>query len=37
MYKMVTRAKKWGKILGYNAAEVGAQLIGKGIEFLDFI
>ncbi|OXA51356.1 uncharacterized protein LOC110852002 isoform X3 [Folsomia candida] len=37
MYKMVTRAKKWKKILKYNLAEVGAQIFTKGIEFLEFI
>lgn len=34
---MVTRAKKWKKILKYNLAEVGAQIFTKGIEFLEFI
>jgi len=37
MYKMVSRAKKWKKILKYNLAEVGAQIVTKGIEFLEFV
>jgi len=37
MYKMVTRAKKWKKILKYNLAEVGAQLITKALDYMTFI
>ncbi|ODN02565.1 hypothetical protein Ocin01_04117, partial [Orchesella cincta] len=35
LFKMVKRTKKWKKILKYNLAEVGAQVVTKVIEFLE--
>ncbi len=37
LFKMKKRTKKWKKIVAYNLAEVGAQIVTKVIDFLEFL